>query len=273
MTTSFASLAGQVVVTDDEMHVLAARLGVQALPLVLDLRPRHPTESARAEAADAAARSLTERGLLSAGEVSAELAVVVQSLQRPDRELAMRLVTPDGLARVTVVRHGTQCISACRVGSEITLDLIDDGAALSSATGALLRRLPAAAPAEISPVGAPLSEVAQSLSDTHDPTELSDRIRALGADTRTAMTLGSALAARLAFAEIVYYALDVDVDRVSRSAGAVGVFYTKRGRIVGAPSSSPSGQLWTTLKPGSEHTVKQAIGQLVELSGYRWGDC
>lgn len=270
MTTS---LAGQVVVTDDEMHVLAARLGVQALPLVLDLRPRHPTESARAEAAGVATRSLTERGLLSAGEVSAELAVVVQSLQRPDRELAMRLVTPDGLARVTVVRNGTQCISACRVGSAITLDLIDDGAALPSAAGALLRRLPTAAPAEISPVGAPLTEVAQALSDTHDATELSDRIRALGADTRTAMMLGSALAARLAFAEIVYYALDDDVDRVSRSVGAVGIFYTKRGRIVGAPSSSPSGQLWTTLKPGSDHTVKQAIGQLVELSGYRWGDC
>ena len=48
---------------------------------------------------------------------------------------------------------------------------------------------------------------------------------------------------------------------------AVGVFYTKRGRIVGAPSASPSGQLWTTLKAGSDHAIKQAIGQLVELSG------
>lgn len=268
-----ASLAPQFVVTDDELHVLAARLGVQALPVVLDLRPRHSTGTARAEAAGAATRNLTERGLLSAGEVGTELAVVVESLQRPDRELAMRLVTPDGLARVTVVRHGTQCVSACRVGDEITLDLIDDGANLSSATGALLRRLPAAVPAEISPVGAPLTEVAQALSDSHEPTELSDRVRALGADTRTAMMLGSALAARLAFAEIVYYALDDDVDRVSRSAGAVAIFYTKRGRIVGAPSASPSGQLWTTLKPGSDHTIRQAIGQLVELSGYRWGDC
>ncbi|OBF42609.1 hypothetical protein A5719_03540 [Mycolicibacterium peregrinum] len=266
-----ASLAP--VVTDDELQVLAARLGVQSLPLVLNLRSRHPTESARVEAAGRATRTLAERGLLPGGEVPADLATVVQSLQRPDRELAMRLVTPDGPARVTVVRQGTRCVSACRVGDEITLDLIDDGANLSSATSALLRRLPASVPAEISPVGAPLADVVQALSDTNDATELSDRIRALGADTRTAMMLGSALAARLAFAEIVYYALDADVDRVSRSAGAVGLFYTKRGRIVGAPSSSPSGQLWTTLKPGSDHTVKQAVGQLVELSGYRWGDC
>lgn len=265
-------LAPHFVVNDDEMHVLTAQLGVQALPLVLDLRPRHPTETARAEAAGRARQSLTERGLIAAGEVSAELAVLVQSLQRPERELAMRLVTPDGLARVTVVRSGTQCISACRVGNEVTLQTTADGADLPNAARALLRPLPAAKPAEISPVGGPLSEVSQALSDTHDATVLSDRIRALGADPRSAMMLGSALAARLAFAEIVYYALDDDTDRVSRSAGAVGIFYTKRGRLVGAPSASPSGQLWTTLKPGSDHTIKQAIGQLVELSGYRWGD-
>ncbi|WP_264076949.1 ESX secretion-associated protein EspG [Mycolicibacterium houstonense] len=270
MTTALDS---PVVVNDDEMHVLATRLGVQALPLVLDLRPRHPTETARAEAAMRAGRSLAERGLTPAGEVSADIATLVQSLQRPERELAMRLVTPDGLARVTVVRAGARCVSACRVGNEITLQAVADGADLPSSARALLRALPAATPAEINPVGGPLAEVSQSLSGTHDATELSDRIRALGADPRSAMLLGSALAARLAFAEIVYYALDDDTDRVSRSAGAVGIFYTKRGRVVGAPSASPSGQLWTTLKPGSDHTIKQAIGQLVELSGYRWGDC
>ncbi|OBK04590.1 hypothetical protein A5746_21300 [Mycolicibacterium conceptionense] len=268
-----ASLAPQFVVTDDELHVLAARLGVQALPLVLNLRSRHPTETARTVAIGEATRSLTDRGLLSAGEVGTDLAATVQSLQRPDRELAMRLVTPDGLARVAVVRRGAQCVSACRVRDEITLDLIDDGASLSSAAGALLQRLPASAPAEFTPVGAPLTETAQALSDSHDATELSDQVRALGADIRTAMTLGAALAARLAFAEIVYQALDDDVDRIARTPGAVGIFYTKRGRIVGAPSASPTGQLWTTLKPGSDHTIKQAIGQLVELSGYRWGDC
>ncbi|TMS55772.1 ESX secretion-associated protein EspG [Mycobacterium sp. DBP42] len=268
-----ASLAPQFVVTDDELHVLAACLGVQALPVVLNLRSRHPTQTARAEAMGEATRSLTERGLLSAGEVGTELAAVVQSLQRPDRELAMRLVTPDGLARVAVVRYGAQCVSACRVRDEITLDLIDDGASLSGAGSSLLRRLPASTPADFSPVGAPLTEAAQALSDTHDCTELSDQVRALGADTRSAMTLGAALASRLAFAEIVYQALDDDLDRISRTPGAVGIFYTKRGRIVAAPSASPTGQLWTTLKPGSDHTIKQAIGQLVELSGYRWGDC
>jgi hypothetical protein len=270
-----AALTPRFVVTDDEMHVLAARLGVQALPVVLDVRPRHSTETALRDAFAHATRTLIERGLILGGEVTAGLAPLVQSLQRPDRELAMRLVTPDGLARVAVVRSGAQCISVRRVGREITLDGLEDavGASLSTAARALLRQLPTATPADISPVGAPLEEASHALSGTHDATVLSDRIRALGAEPRTAMTLGSALAARLAFAEIVYFALDDDAGRISRSPSAVGVFYTKRGRIVGAPSASPSGQLWTTLKAGSDHAIKQAIGQLVELSSYRWEDC
>jgi hypothetical protein len=84
------------------------------------------------------------------------------------------------------------------------------------------------------------------------------------------MLLGSALASRQAFAEIVYYSLDGGEGRISRHPAAVGVFYTKRGRIVSAPSASPAGQLWTTLKAGSDHAIKQAIGQLVELSTDRW---
>jgi hypothetical protein len=182
----------------------------------------------------------------------------------------MRFVTPDGTARVAVVRHGAQCISARRIGNEIALELVQGEANLSTAGRALTRHLPAASAAEISPVGAPLDAASEALSGTHDAAQLSDRIRALGADPRAAMVLGSALGTRLAFAEIVYYALDGDEGRISRCPAAIGVFYTKRGRIVGAPSESPSGQLWTTLKAGSEHAIKQAIAQLIELSGNRW---
>jgi hypothetical protein len=265
-----ATLTPRFVVTDDELQVIASRVGVQALPIVLGIRPRHGTESALLEAADHATRALTERGLIDDGEARPELATLLRALQRPDRELAMRLVTPEGIAGVAVVRQGAQCISARRVANEIVLEVVQGEASLSAAAGALVRHLPASAAAEISPVGAPLDTASEALSGTHDAAVLSDRIRALGADPRTAMLLGSALASRLAFAEIVYFTLDGDADLISRRPAAVGVFYTKRGRIVGAPSASPSGQLWTTLKAGSDHAIKQAIGQLVELSTNRW---
>lgn len=270
------TLAPHFTVTDDEMTVLAARLGVQALPVVLDLRGRHRTQTALAGAVEGATRALSSRGLIRDGEVVAELGSLVQSLQRPDRELAMRFVTPDGMCRVSVVRKGAHCVCARRVGAEITLELLEDsagGADIATAAKALVCQLPDSAAADIGAVGAPLERASQALAGEADAVQLADSIRALGAGPRTAMLLGSALSARQAFAEIVYYALDPDEDRVIRKSAAVGVFYTKRGRIVAAPSSSPSGQLWTTLKPGSAHAIKQAIGQLVELSGYRWGDC
>jgi hypothetical protein len=267
-----ASLASHFVLTDDELQTVASRVGVQALPVVLDLRPRHGTETALLVAIDHATRALTDRGLIRDGEVTPDLVPLLRSLQRPDRELAMRFVTPDGTARVTMIRQGAQCISVRRVGNEIAMDALEGEASLSLAVRALLAHLPAAPAAEIGAVGAPLDAVSEALSGTHDATLLSDRIRTLGAEPRTAMQLGSALASRQAFAEIVYYTLDGEEDRISRSAAAVGVFYTKRGRIVAGPSASPAGQLWTTLKAGSDHAISQAIGQLVELSGGRWGD-
>lgn len=267
-----ASLTSHFVLTDDEMQALASRVGVQALPVVLGLHPRHGTETALIAAIDHATRALTERGVIRDGEVTSDLVPPLRALQRPDRELAMRFVTPDGTARVTVIRQGAQCISARRVGNEITVDVVEGQPSLASAIRALLAALPSAPAADIAAVGAPLDAASEALAGTNDATVLSDRIRTLGAEPRTALLLGSALASRQAFAEIVYYVLDDDEDRISRSLAAVGVFYTKRGRIVAGPSVSPAGQLWTTLKAGSDHAISQAIGQLVELSGGRWGD-
>jgi hypothetical protein len=267
-----ASLTSHFIFTDDELQIIASRVGVQGLPVVLGLHPRHGTETALVAAIDHATRALTERGLIRDGEVTPDLVPVLKALQRPDRELAMRFVTPEGTARVTVIRQGTQSISVRRIQNEIAMDMVEGQPNLSLAVRALLAHLPAAPAAEIGAVGAPLDAASEALSGTHDATQLSDRIRALGTEPRTAMLLGSALASRQAFAEIVYYALDADEDRISRSPAAVGVFYTKRGRIVAGPSASPAGQLWTTLKAGSDHAISQAIGQLVELSGGRWGD-
>jgi hypothetical protein len=265
-----ATLAPHFVVTEDEMAVIATRLGIDALPVVLGLRPRHGTESDLTTAVDRATRTLAGRGLIRDGEVAPELVPLVRALQRPDRELAMRLVTPEGIARVTVIRQGAQCISVRRVGTEVVIEAVEGHATEDHAARALLRQLPASPAADIDPVGAPLDSAGDALSDTYEAAVLADRIRALGADQRTAMQLGSAFASRQAFAEIVYYVLDRDEGRISRCPTAVGVFYTKRGRIVGAPSSSPTGQLWTTLKAGSDYAIKQAIGQLVELSTERW---
>lgn len=267
MTTALSS---KFAFTDDELQVVGARIGVQVFPLVLGVRPRHETVDALTAAFDGAHRSLAGRGLIVDGAVEPDLVPLLRALCRPERELAMRLVTPEGIARLSIVRCGGLGVLARRIGNEIMIGVIDAPPDLASATRGLLGELPHAEAAQISPIGAPLETVARNLIGTHDPAQLADRVRALGAEPRAALVLGSALASRIAFGEIVYYSLSSDRDRISRQSAAVGVFYTKRGRIVGAPSASPSGQLWTTLKPGSDHAIGQAISQLVELSADQW---
>ena len=265
-----AALAPRLTLTDDQLRVVASRAGVYDLPTVLLSRSRHSTVDGREAAFDRATRELLSRNLIVDGSVHPDLEIVLQTLQRPDRELAMRVVTPDGTARVSVVRRGTLCVLARRIGDEILLRIIGHSVELSGAAGALLAELPQARPADIQPVGAPLHEMVECLTGTHDAVDLADRVRTLGADQHAALLLGTALASRQAFAEVVYFALADSEDRISRGPAAVALFYTKRGRVIGAPSASPTGELWTTLKAGSDHAFAQAVDQLVGLAEEGW---
>lgn len=264
------ALSAPLRLTDDQLRVVASRVGVYDLPTVLAARPAHSTIDCREAAFDLAVRELVSRNLIVEGVVHPELVAVLQTLQRPDRELAMRVVTPEGTARIGVVRRAALCVLARRIGDDIVLRIIGRGVELPEVASVLLAELPRARAADVEPVAAPLQEMSQSLSGTHDPVDLADRIRALGAPPHAAMLLGTALASRQAFAEIVYYALAHTEDRIARGPAAVAVFYTKRGRIIGAPGASPTGQLWATLKAGSDHAVGQAISHLVELADEGW---
>ncbi|OBI05537.1 hypothetical protein A5714_24395 [Mycobacterium sp. E2462] len=265
-----AALSDRLTLTGDELHVVASRVGMHEFPTVLAVRSPHATVDQRNAARDRAARKLASRKLIDGGSVHPELVTVLQALQWPDRELAMRLVTPDGIARVSVTRRGALCVLARRIADETLLRIIGYHNDVRDVVSAVVAELPKAKPADIEPVAAPLQEVAESLSGTHDAVELGDRARALGAEPRAAMLLGAALGSRQAFAEIVYYTLTDAEGRISRAPAAVALFYTSRGRVVAAPSGSPSGDAWVTLKAGSDHAVAQAIFQLIGLAEESW---
>lgn len=256
--------------TADELSVVTLRTSGPGSRMLLGLRPRHATVAVRDAALNRAVHTLTRRGVITDGAIEPEIATVFGALQRPDRELVMRSVTPDGIGRFSVVRHGCLCVLARRVGEQLDVRVLGSNIALSDSSATLLGEIPTVGPATIEPVGAPLSEMTEALSVSHDPRVLADRIRALGASQRAAALLGATLGSRQAFAEIVYRALVAGDDLTARAPAAVAVLYTPRGRVVAVPSTSPSGQLWSTLKPGTDQVFGQAISQLVELSGHRW---
>ncbi|WP_193047690.1 ESX secretion-associated protein EspG [Mycolicibacterium baixiangningiae] len=256
--------------TADELAALTLRTSGPGSPTVLGLRPRHATVDVRDAALSHAAHTLTQRGVIVDGVVDPEIVTTLHALQRPDRELVMRLVTPAGIARSSVARRGPLCVMARRVGDQLDVRILGVNIALSDAAATLLGDMPSADPAAIDPVGAPLPDMTEALSESHDPVVLADRIRALGVQQRAAALLGAALGSRQAFAEIVYSALVDGEDLIARVPAAVAVLFTARGRIIAVPSISPSGQLWSTLKPGSDQVFGQAMSQLVELSTERW---
>jgi len=256
--------------TADELAALTLRTSGPGSPAVLGLRPRHATVDVRDAALSHAVHTLTERGVIVDGVVEPETVTVLHALQRPDRELVMRLVTPAGVGRISVARRGPLCVMGRRVGGQLDVAALGLNITLSDVAAMLLAALPSAQPAAVDPVGAPLSDMTDALSESHDPVALADRIRALGAPQRAAVLLGAALGSRQAFAEIVYSALIEGEDLIARVPAAVAVLYTARGRVIAVPSTSPSGRLWTTLKPGSDQVFGQAVDQLVELSAERW---
>src|SRR4051794_40362363 len=107
--------------SDDELQVAAARSAIEDFPTVLSVRPRHGATADLDAASDVAARSLVARGLIADGSITDDLASLLWALCRPHRELAMRLVTPDGIARVSMVRRGSLGVLARRVGEEFML--------------------------------------------------------------------------------------------------------------------------------------------------------
>src|SRR5438874_4611908 len=115
------ALMTQFALTHDELQVVGARTEVEDFPTVLAVRPRHDRTDALHAAFDRATRTLMMRGLIADGLVDPNLASLIRALHRPDRELAMRTVTPEGITRVSTVRQGSLGALARRVRDEFML--------------------------------------------------------------------------------------------------------------------------------------------------------
>lgn len=256
--------------TNDGLLALAHRLGVQTMPLVLAVGPEQDSYADWRTAQDAAVAELTGAGLIDgAGEVEQELATALFVLAQPDRQLAARTATADGIRRSCLARRGEQHAVAVRAGQRYEVrSLWLDGSG-SAAAGPLLATLDRLTPADVPAFSAPADELADRLDAATSAGGYTDAFYASGAPERDATRLGAVLATTRARTEIV--ALAHEDGRTTRAPGAVAVYDTERGRVVAAPALAPDGRLWTTVTTGTDHRVAQAIATLIEgLPDGRW---
>ncbi len=253
----------------DEMLTLGARLGIDTFPETLSLWPSQSTVAELEACHDRCARALADRQLIVDGEVDQDLAHVLATMRRPERELSVRIITAEGLLRASVLRVGRSHVTATRRADVVRLRAFESEHSERVAEQ-VVGLLPKPVELQCDSLSVPATEVSERLAGLRDATSLADELHGLGADQRSALVLGAALADYQAAAELRVASLDVDADRTHMADGAVAVFYSARGCVLSAPSTSPDGQLWCSIKGGSTHRISQAIAQLLSLLPEGW---
>lgn len=256
--------------TNDGVIALAGHLGVQTLPLVLSVGPQQESHREWALAQEQARAELVSRRVIDGrGDVESDTAEAMFVLAQPERELAVRVFSEDGQTRVCVARRGASQAVAVRRGDSLELrTLWSDGSAESLARP-IIEALGACPPADVVSLSAPSAELHERFDAATTSEDYAGVVYGYGLEETEATAYGLALASCKAYAEVVAYA---HADGVTdRSPGAAVVYDTARGRIVSAPGIAPDQQIWSTLTPGTDHRIAQAISGLFDwLPGGRW---
>ncbi|MBY8855213.1 ESX secretion-associated protein EspG [Nocardia sp. CA2R105] len=268
--------------TNDGLFAVAERLGVQTLPLVLAVAPHHDSYADWQAAQQEAVAGLTDAGVFdSYGEVSSDLAQAFFVLAQPERELVARIyrvppnhagdasAAPADVVRVCLARRGEDHAIAVRTGDDFELQTFWSDGSGDSLARPLFGALGACAPAQIPDFNVPSEDLSERLSEASTAIEYSDACYALGVPDREATILGLAFESCYAYAEIVAYTHEDGI--ATRTPGAVAVYDTGRGRIIAIPALAPDQQSWSTVTPGTDHRIAQAISALIQLlPGERW---
>ncbi|MFI5779336.1 ESX secretion-associated protein EspG [Nocardia sp. NPDC051570] len=255
--------------TTDAVLAVADALGVQTLPAVLALRPRHIEYTGLAAARAAAWPDLRDRGVFDhdGNVLDDDLATALFALARPDRQLVLRIRRGGTLHRVCLARRGLDHALAVRVGEELRVHTVWGDEDPEVLARPLLAALGSCPPADIPAFTAPTAELRQRFD--HPETSHASAAYQLGMPEADAITLGSALRQWHSLAELVCYSHREG--RAVRSPATAAVYDTAVGRIIGGGSIAPDGQAWTTLAPGSDRRLAHAIAAQIEsLPEGRW---
>jgi hypothetical protein len=263
--------------TNDGLFAVAERLGVQTLPVVLAVAPQHDSYDEWRNAQEETVAGLTAAGIFdSYGEVSTELAQALFTLSQPERELVVRAFrtpeSPDAptvVVRACLALRGNDHAFAVRTGDEFDVQSVWSDGSSASLARPLLSVLGSGTPAEITEFSAHSDELSERLNEATTAADYADACFALGVPGREATVLGLAFESCHAYAEIVAY--DHDEGITTRAPGAIAVYDTGRGRIVVTPGIAPDQTSWSTVTPGTDQRIAQAISALIEmLPGGRW---
>ncbi|MGO4615831.1 ESX secretion-associated protein EspG [Nocardia sp. 2YAB30] len=257
-------------VTNDGLLTVSELLGVQTFPAVLAVVQRHDRIETWRAAREEARSTLASTGVIDDyGDVDAELAAALHVFARPDRQLVARVHRSDGVRRVCLARRGREHAVAFRAADEFDIRSVwgdEDHAVLARP---FLSALGPSTPAGIAAFGGLAGQLRERMDAARTSGDFTDIAFHFGRAEREAVAFGMAMAGCHTHTEIAAYHHRDGV--ATRTAAAVAVYDTARGRIVAAPTRTADYQTWFTFAPGTDHRVTQSISALIGLlPGERW---
>ena len=275
---SVAEESGDPVSVDlnvDAALVLKDMVGIDSYPVVLAIMPNIFRITDRDRVRAAVTEQLTADGIVSGGRVDPVVAGWLRCLERPDTELAVRVIdTGRGghtrtMLRLALVRRGEQHVLAVRCDDEVVVQSVfHRGSQLDTLTAVLESVLGEYPVLDFDPFTADDPEAGE-------PPQDSDGVRAglreLGATPRTANVLTRALGEIVRQAEVLMIEHRDGGPETPDFTICMNVLDTFSGRFVITPSVTLDGRTRKTFRPGDHAALHSGINTLAELlPGSSW---
>ncbi|MFF2057399.1 ESX secretion-associated protein EspG [Rhodococcus qingshengii] len=245
-----------VALSQDEIDYLRERLGLDGLPVVLGGATVHGSASAHRTAMQSAADSLSERDLLPGGEIHHDLSARLRVLTRPKWELALRRHVGGSISRLCVAQGEFLCVEATSTDSSFALRSVTTEPAAPVVTA-----LGSAEAMPIAVINAPTEMLSLAFGAGPDAGSVTSALINAGIPEDDARQLGSAIVSCTAFAELV--GIPHSLGATTLMTGAVTVYDTLSGRLVGSTTRAADGTEWTSISSGTSHRLRQAVNALV----------
>ncbi|MGW2664179.1 ESX secretion-associated protein EspG [Nocardia tengchongensis] len=257
------SLLRAVTLSLDEMQYLQEALGIDELPVVLNILGRYDNAADHDAAMTAAAARLAERELLEGDparqdyRVHPELAERLRVLYRPHWVLAVRWYVDGQVNRLCVAKGDDFEVVALRGPGSFVLD-----EASHDLPGTVLTALGPAEPLELSGMHAPTEDLVPIFDDAGDAATTAARLTAVCDPARDAQAIASALVQVHSHVEIVGVRYGDGTREVTGSH--LAVYNTRHGRFLAITTTAEDGIKWTSFASGTPARLRTALRDLVE---------
>ncbi|MGI5220913.1 ESX secretion-associated protein EspG [Nocardia sp. CA-290969] len=261
----------------DAALVLRDLVGIDTYPAVLAILPNIFRIEDRERVRTVVTGQLREAGIVEGDTVHPAVAGWLRSLERPDVELAARIIDngrgghTQTMLRISLVRAGESHVLAVRCDDQVVIQQVfHEGRHLNTLTAALKSALgdyPALEFEAVTVATADLSEIPA------DPDECRTALRELGAAPHTASVLTRALGEIVRRAEVIMIEHRDGGSGLPEKDACTSVVDTLSGRFIVTPAAALDGQLRSTFRPGDDSSLRSGINALVELLPSRsWFD-